>query len=221
MHAGFLHRRFPAVAAALRCGGDADRLARRILVEAAPVLSGDKPAMMLDFRDCGHLADSMPAGRVFCRHQARLSAALGLSTRVLRRSPEGSLALFWNPPRLAARLAEPETARFLARRGYPAEADAALDRLAAEFSAAPDACPHEVGVFLGYPVRDVEGFIERPAEALPVRRALWRVFAPAAESLRLMARFRAARARALSILAYESDALAACAILRRLPPLPT
>lgn len=206
--------------AALRCEGDADRLARRILVEAAPVLSGDKPAMMVAVRDCGRVPASRRADRIFCRRQKELLAALGLEARVLRRTTRGSLVLFFDPARLAARLAEPEIARFLAERGYPAEPDAALGRLEAAFAADAESCPHEVGVFLGYPVRDVAGFIERPGEALSVRRALWRVFAPAGESLRLMARIRAARDRAMAVLALESDALVACAKLRRLPPLP-
>ena len=213
-------RTAPPTPAALRCEGDADRLARRILVEAAPVLSGDKPAMLIDLWDCGRVPAARRADRIFCRHQERLVAALGLRARVLRRTPRGCLVLFFDPARLAARLAEPEAASFLAGRGYPAEADAALDRLEAAFAAGGESCPHEVGVFLGYPVRDVAGFIERPGEALSVRRALWRVFAPAGESLRLMARIRAARDRALAVLALESDALAACAKLRRLPPLP-
>ena len=40
------------------------------------------------------------------------------------------------------------------------------------------------------------------------------------QSKRLMARIRAARERAMAVLAFESDALDACAKLRRLPPLP-
>lgn len=220
MRRNHARRTAPPAPAALRCGGDADRLARRILVEAAPVLSGDKPAMLIALRDCGRVPATRRSDRFFCRHREKLVAALGLEARVLRRTPRGCLALFFDPARLAARLAEPEVARFLSDRGYPAGADAALDRLEAAFAAGAESCPHEVGVFLGYPVRDVAGFIERPGEALSVRRALWRVFAPAGESLRLMARIRAARERAMAVLAFESDALDACAKLRRLPPLP-
>ena len=99
----------------------------------------------------------------------------------------------------------------------PSLKSSALARLADAFADAPGDCPPEVGIFLGYPVRDVAGFIERPAEALPTRGTLWRVFAPAAESLRLMARIRRARDRALHLLALESDALRAVAMLRRLP----
>jgi len=194
----------------VRCGGF-DRLLRRILVEAAPVHAGCKPATMVHLLDCGNA----PGGGAFCLHRERLEEAVGLRARALRRTRRGTLLLFHDPSRLAAALAEPATARFLRGLGYPAEPEAALDRLAAAFGASPGGCPHEVGVFLGYPLRDVRGFMERPAEALPLRRALWRVFAPAAESLRLMARIRAARDRALGILALESDPLLAGAALRR------
>ena len=207
----------PSAPAPFRCGGALDRLIRRILVEAAPVYAGAKPATMLNLRTCER-AGGGRAHRSFCRHRDALAAALGLSILPLRKTAEGTLLLFYDPPALARCLAAPDAAAFLRRRGYPAEPAAALRRLAASFAeGAPGRCPHEVGLFLGYPVRDVEGFIERPREALPLRRALWSVFAPAADSLRLMARIRTARERALGLLALESDALRACAMLRRAP----
>ncbi|MBR1836694.1 MAG: DUF3793 family protein [Kiritimatiellae bacterium] len=198
----------------LRCGADLDRLVRRIAVEAAPVWSGDRPALTLCLHGCQH-PGAPCAEAVFLGAAGELLPRLGLSARRLRRGERDCQWLFYDPERLAARLAEPDAAALLRSRGWPTEPSAALDRLAAGFVSSPGACPPEVGVFLGYPVRDVAGFIERPAEALPLRGALWRVFAPAAESLRLMARVRSARNRALHLLALESDALRAVSMLRR------
>jgi hypothetical protein len=200
--------------AALRC--DEDRLVRRIAIEAAPVWCGARPAMTLRLEGCVRPGGSC-IGPWLLGREGGLLPALGLEALRLRRSEAGCQWLFFDPALLAARLAEPDVAAFLRARGWPGEPRAALARLAAEFSAGPCRCPPEVGVFLGYPVRDVAGFIERPAEALPLRRSLWRVFAPAAESIRLMGRIRAARDRALHVLALESDALRAVSLLRRLP----
>ena len=211
-----LDRSCAAPKGALPCAPCRERVARRILLEVAPVLSGVKPAALLSLED-GECGAAGRAERVFCSRRSRLAAATGLSVRVLRRTGRGCQALFFDAGLLAARLAEPDAAAFLRARGWPAEPPAALARLADAFADAPGDCPPEVGVFLGYPVRDVAGFIERPEEALPTRGTLWRVFAPAAESLRLMARIRRARDRALHLLALESDALRAVAMLRRLP----
>ena len=197
-----------------RCDADLDRLVRRIALEAAPVWSGDRPALTLCLRGCPRPGAPCDES-AFVRQAGALLPALGLSARRLRRGADGCQWLFYDPARLAARLAAPDVAAFLRARVWPTERGAALARLAAEFAAAPQTCPPEVGVFLGYPVRDVAGFIERPGEALPLRGAPWRVFAPAGDSLRLMARIRAVRARALHFLALESDALRAVSMLRR------
>ena len=164
----------PLRPAAHPCAPCRDRVARRILLEVAPVLSGVKPAALLSLDDC-ECGASGRAERVFCSRRSRLAAATGLSVRVLRRTGRGCQALFFDAGLLAARLAEPDAAAFLRARGWPAEPPAALGRLADAFADAPGDCPPEVGIFLGYPVRDVAGFIERPAEALPTRGTLWRV----------------------------------------------
>ena len=206
-----------APSSTLRCDSDLDRLVRRIAVEAAPVWSGDRPALTLCLHGCPR-PGAQCSDEAFVRAAGALLPRIGLSARRLRCCEGGCQWLFHDPAHLAARLAEPDAADFLRARGWPTELPAALDRLADAFAAAPGTCPPEVGIFLGYPVRDVAGFIERPAEALPIRGTLWRVFAPAADSLRLMARIRHARDRALHLLALESDALRAVSMLRRLSP---
>jgi len=200
--------------ATVRCDGVPDRLFRHILLEAAPVFSGLKPALLVSVEHC-----SRTDGRsVACLRHRALEKAMGLSARVLRFSDESALVLFYDRAALIRHLARLDVTDFLARNGYRGgePLETMLDRLAAAFAASPGTCPHEVGVFLGYPVKDVEGFMARPQEALPLRRTLWRVFAPANESLRLMARIRAARDRAMRILALESDAYRACFMLRGL-----
>ena len=50
--------------------------------------------------------------------------------------------------------------------------------------------PHEIGLFLGYPKKDVEGFVRTPGGGRSVPRGLWRVFGSAGESMVKMNCFR-------------------------------
>ena len=45
--------------------------------------------------------------------------------------------------------------------------------------------PHEVGIFIGYPLKDVAGFIAR-LPSTPVHNGVWRVYGDAHESLARM-----------------------------------
>ena len=64
------------------------------------------------------------------------------------------------PDRLARDLQQPGVAAFLAHCGYAGTAPAAcLDVLRRKLAASSD-FPHEIGLFLGYPLGDVIGFIE-------------------------------------------------------------
>ena len=64
--------------------------------------------------------------------------------------------------------------------------------------------PHEVGIFIGYPLKDVMGFIER-APRTPVVRGDWQVFGEPEESLGLMRLYRCAEQLAEKIIETYQD----------------
>ena len=64
--------------------------------------------------------------------------------------------------------------------------------------------PHEVGVFIGYPLKDVKGFMEKLPRT-PVHRGDWTVFGDASESLEKMSLYRKAEAFAGKILDVCED----------------
>ena len=95
---------------------------------------------------------------------------------------DSSLVLFYNPQALAATLAEARNARWLARMGYPADTSMeggteVLQGMLAHLVERAAECelPHEVGVFIGYPLKDVAGFMQR-IPATPVHHGAWRVY---------------------------------------------
>jgi hypothetical protein len=89
-----------------------------------------------------------------------------------------------------------------------------LNWLENRFHAFSQSFPHEIGLFLGYPLKDVEGFI-RNQQTSVAGRTLWRVFGEPTESLALMQRFRSARVRLARALQREPDAERFCLRLNR------
>nr|WP_243688156.1 DUF3793 family protein [Geotalea toluenoxydans] len=69
------------------------------------------------------------------------------------------LLLLYRPDALANLLEKPAVRAILARAGYAEEV--ALPQVLARFARclAADGFPHEIGIFLGYPLKDVVGFM--------------------------------------------------------------
>ena len=64
--------------------------------------------------------------------------------------------------------------------------------------------PHEVGLFVGYPLKDVVGFMKK-IPAAPGHNGLWRIYGNAASSLELMNLYRRAERFAESVFATAQD----------------
>lgn len=168
------------------------QLLQYLLVKLAPVILRVKPAGMLRLTNCRHLAGGRQYD-LFCVHQREVMEALKLECRILRNEAGESVVLFFDRARLAQALTEPEAAAFLESCGYPAarELEPLLEELITRCRSGRE-FPHEIGIFLGYPLKDVRGFIENSAACLAVPRGLWRVAGDPAESLRVMEQYRCA-----------------------------
>jgi len=124
-----------------------------IAYHGAPTVSGLKPATMLCFGN-GRKA-LLDAWRA---RGASVCAELGLACTELRGGETGINVLLYRAEALLGALEEPEATALLREQGYdvPASLERYLERLSFRFA---DACPHEVGVFLGIPAEDVRGFM--------------------------------------------------------------
>lgn len=88
-----------------------------------------------------------------------LLRARGLNAALVCRCGARALLLIYRERQLARELSEPEAARFLAALGYEApDVARCVARLRERFL--ESGFPHEVGLFLGYPLEDVVGFID-------------------------------------------------------------
>lgn len=106
----------------------------------------------------------------------RRAAEKGLTSRILCSGHGRSLILVYNKVQLEKRLSEKDSRAVLGRFGYTADMSVGecLDRLS-ERIANSGSFPHEIGVFLDYPVEDVVGFIENKGENFKLCGA-WKVY---------------------------------------------
>ena len=136
-----------------------------MIEQCSPVLAGLKPAGL--FR---HESRDKAAFYATVAAWAATLAPKGVRLQVLKECPHGHwyLVYLYRPARLGAALAQPGVRGFLQGEGYalpPADAGtdescAALLAQLARRLACGSGFPHEIGLFLGYPLEDVVGFIE-------------------------------------------------------------
>lgn len=93
------------------------------------------------------------------------AARRGLKSRILCHCGKRALLFVYHEEMLQKRLREPWAQKLLAALGYPLAGSIGecLHTLARRIAAA-DEFPHEIGVFLGYPQEDIEGFIANRGE---------------------------------------------------------
>jgi hypothetical protein len=110
---------------------------------------------------------------------------LSLSYRELRTSQWGKQVLFYDEAGLRKALKERDNADFLGEFGYSPHLsiEDCLDMLTEKYNCQD--FPHEIGIFLGYPLKDIKGFIYK--QSAPLAKATrWKVFGDPVSSLRLM-----------------------------------
>lgn len=129
-----------------------------LVEQCAPVLAGIKPGSMFPYQPQEH--ERLPE---LLRHWNGILAPKGVQVTSIKRCRRigGYLIYVYRPRKIEAILAEPAVKEFLAQCGYEPGMNLpqALRLLTRRLCQNPD-FPHEVGVFLGYPLRDILGFIE-------------------------------------------------------------
>ena len=125
--------------------------------QCAPTLAGIKPGSLFRFK--------YSSLKAFCqkvRHWDEQLFSLGLTVQILLECPDTGSAIIYvyRRSQLERFLSDPACREFLRSAGYTnADLDGLLAQLALRLKTQPE-FPHEIGIFLGYPLRDVVGFIE-------------------------------------------------------------
>ncbi|MCM0080668.1 DUF3793 family protein [Geomonas sp. Red32] len=176
-----------------RFADERECLASFLALECAEVLAGQKPANLLNLsnkrRSCGRNLYLL-----WKNHGDALLSRSGLSAKVLDDRGHSLLLMFYRPESLQALLDRNPVAALLARAGYPRPLDcrSALSHLQSRVIAGGHDFPHEIGVFLGYPLKDVVCFMGW-GKAPFTCQGPWKIFGNPTESLRLAETHRACR----------------------------
>lgn len=115
-------------------------------------------------------------------------APKGIEFFVMRKRDKKALIYVFRRSSLIQDLTSPSIRRFLDERGYAGlDVDSALQRLSARINENDD-FPHEIGVFLGYPLHDVIGFINSGGRNCKYT-GCWKVYGDKREAVKIFARF--------------------------------
>ena len=120
----------------------------------AATLAGHKTGSLFSYRH-------RPGEAMQTQIEALLTTlrAKGVEIRLLKQTGNACLIYVYRPSMLAVTLMQPEVSHFLQSLGYREDsADGYLEQLTRRIGCVKD-FPHEIGVFLGYPLGDVQGFI--------------------------------------------------------------
>ena len=172
---------------------DRDCLAAFVAFEAAEVLAGVKPSTLINLpdrqRSCGKNLFS-----IWKEYGQDLINESSLEGTVLVERP-GSLLLFlYDREALKRLLSEKKVKAMLRKADYADELD--LDYLLSELSSrfCSGVVPHEIGIVLGYPLKDVAGFMGISRRQFSCQGP-WKIYGNPKESLLLAETHRQYRSR--------------------------
>lgn len=116
-----------------------------------------------------------------------------MELRLLQLGPDRALIYVYRIRRLVRDLADPEIRQFLADCGYrDFSVEGALAHLARRIMEKGGEFPHEIGLFLGYPLGDVKGFIKHRGQNCKCT-GCWKVYCDEREARRQFCRFEKCR----------------------------
>lgn len=168
-----------------------DCLVSFLALEAAEILAGAKPANLISIanreRSCGR--NLYLLWKQWGKSVLHESGLVGCE---LADRGDSLLLLIYHPAALAELLRRPNVTAVLRRAGYPVPAspETLLQVLAARLTG--KSFPHEIGVFLGYPLKDVAAFMGWVR--LPMAcQGPWKIYGDPRKSICLAETFRNCR----------------------------
>lgn len=153
----------------------------------APTLLGIKCASLISFA-----SDSIelePQSEVFNRR----ASAKGLKSSILCKCGRRTLMLVYNEKMLREKLCGREAGELLQKCGYTdtSDVDGCIAVLANRLKGCVD-FPHEIGIFLDYPIEDVVGFIENKGENFKLC-GCWKVYGSEEKAKKIFSNYEKCR----------------------------
>lgn len=186
---------------------DLETLESQLALQCAPVLAGLKISNLLS------LPKSMK------KILRRFMQKLNLSYFVLLENDKKIVVLLYRKKALEQYLKETEVQRFLEKMGYPEDDDVEvlLSILSTRYQKhmlKAGEFPHEMGLFLGYPMEDVEGFIENNGKNF-LCTGYWKVYKNKQEKTALFQQYEQAKEWMIVFVSNGIDIIEAAQILSK------
>ncbi len=160
---------------------------RRLAFHTAPTLLGIKCASLV----------ALPSAELDIEQNSeyfnKRAEPKGLKSKVLCCCKSRKQVLIYNEALMEKRFADPEIRRILSDYGYPRyfSVEQCLDRLSERIRKS-SVFPHEIGIFLDYPLEDVVGFIENGGDNFKLCGA-WKVYGSVENAKRTFANYNRCR----------------------------
>lgn len=135
---------------------DREYLISSIIYSAAPCIAGEKPSSLIIFNK-----SKRNLYKYWEKYKEEIREYLHLDYYELKKSKKSIVVIFYNKEMLEKTLKKKENLKFLQRFNYKKDMDiqSNLNLLKKRYG---NICPHEIGIFLGYPLNDVVKFIQCP-----------------------------------------------------------
>lgn len=158
---------------------------RHLVEHCAPTLAGIKVGNLF----CRKTAQGEDIREVIASWNNRLLGK-GVQVRLIKETPTGALVYVFRPALLSKLLACDDVARFLDGYGFSncRSLESYIEQLGSHIGSA-DCFPHEIGIFLGYPLQDVQGFIQNRGRHFSLC-GFWKVYSEPQRAERLFAQYR-------------------------------
>lgn len=163
----------------------ATKFERHLIEQCAPTLAGIKVGNL--FHCVLEPSDTISA--VICDWNARLFSK-GVEIRLIKETAVGVLVYVFRPAMLSKLLNRNDVIRFLEDCDFLGchTLDDYIARLRSHICGA-NCFPHEIGIFLGYPLHDVRGFIQNKGRDFRLC-GFWKVYSEPQSAEKLFAQYR-------------------------------
>lgn len=157
---------------------------RHLIEQCAPTLAGIKVGNLFHF--------TKPGGQInkVIRNWNNRFLSKGVQIRLIKKTAAGALVYVFRPAMLSKLLERWDIVEFLESCGFAdcQNLDDYISRLRSHIC--DENCfPHEIGVFLGYPLHDVQGFIENKGKDFRLC-GFWKVYSEPQRAEKLFTQYR-------------------------------
>lgn len=166
-------------------------LTQLLILHASPTLANLKPASLVCLKGLDEPGEDLQ------RLEERGLSFLHIVSRTGCR-----LLLVYRRKKLEQTISTQRAQEILRSGGFSGDLDCVLDQLRQRFLTQD--CPHEVGLFLGYPEEDVAGFIENCGKNA-IRSLFWKVYSDVQRAERIAACWAECRTKYLECYANGTD----------------